>query len=73
MVWGRTGDGPKHHGTHCGNTNSRREDLNLRPTVYETVALPLSYAGSIIAIITSFSKPNNWRSDGRIGDRCVCL
>ena len=29
-------------------TLSRREGLNLRPTVYETVALPLSYAGSII-------------------------
>ena len=30
--------------------NSRREELNLRPTVYETVALPLSYAGSIIGL-----------------------
>jgi hypothetical protein len=28
---------------------SRREESNLRPMVYETIALPLSYAGSTIA------------------------
>ncbi len=61
----------KRHESHCGNTNSRREDLNLRPTVYETVALPLSYAGSIIAIITSFPNPNKWRSNGRFGNRGI--
>jgi hypothetical protein len=27
------------------NSWSQRTDLNRRPTVYETVALPLSYAG----------------------------
>ena len=30
-------------------TKSRREESNLRPTVYETVALPLSYAGMLQA------------------------
>lgn len=29
---------------------SRREESNLRPTVYETVALPLSYAGVLNAL-----------------------
>ncbi len=48
--------------------NSRREELNLRPTVYETVALPLSYAGSIIRIIAVPEYSINWRRDGRIGD-----
>lgn len=30
---------------------SRREELNLRPTDYESVALPLSYAGPPSGII----------------------
>ena len=30
---------------------SQREESNLRPMVYETIALPLSYAGGTIGII----------------------
>ena len=37
--------------SNCVPPLSRREESNLRPTVYETVALPLSYAGDTIGII----------------------
>ena len=35
------------------DTWSRRSDLNRRPSVYETLALPLSYAGYHILYLTT--------------------
>ncbi len=43
---------------------SRREELNPRPTVYETVALPLSYAGIIMRIIALHLRGINRRENG---------
>ena len=40
---------------------SRREESNLRPMVYETIALPLSYAGDTIAIIPGLRGASNGR------------
>ncbi len=50
-------------------TLSRREESNLRPTVYETVALPLSYAGDTIGIIVGVMRGFNRGNYGRFGDR----
>ena len=56
-----------HFTSHGGK--SRREESNLRPTVYETVALPLSYAGDTIGIIVGVMRGFNRVNYGRFGDR----
>ena len=45
--------------------------LNHRPTVYETVALPLSYAGSRQNMDKSENRDRSGTLTGRIADRVV--